>query len=324
MSPSTTEDVFYADKPIKMAKSKHNFDLLNKLISKYKNLNFVISTGRSGIELQVIYDLYKRAGVDFVNAHSAIVKEGADEFIRDDNKKDDYPFVIQNKKRNQEISAETNWDKPVIQKDVINIVKDCGLDPIVCRTTLKPETYGGYSIFSYPEKITDKTVLLRDLGELKIFLGFVNEISDEKYKEVKEKLDEYFSENKIKCKPAEKQHNKECQNLRTITYIPIVKGEELSKNFDIKEKVKTMDNSDTLIVAGDAKNDYPMLNPDSYSKDFNGELISIIVKKNDQEEPELMKLKNDFKDTDLRKIIVIEEGELADTIEQAAIKKFGY
>ncbi len=104
-------------------------------------------------------------------------------------------------------------------------------------------------------------------------------------------------------------------------FTPIIDGEPISKNFDIKERIKTLDATDTVIVAGDGKNDLSMLNPASYSDDFSGKLLSIIVNKPDEKEPELEELKENFENTDLRKIITINEGDFADTLKQALQNK---
>ena len=324
ISPNTTSDVFYAKNPEKISLAKYNFDTINALIQKYPNLQFHIETGRANDELQLMYDIYKKCGVNFINADSVILKEGADEFLIDKTKKQEYPYIIKNMPRSLYIRKKTNWGKDRIQTDVKNIINDMDLDPLICGTTLSAEKYGKYSIFSYPEKFTPKTILIRNLGEFKLFLGFVNTIPSEKYKELKNNVTNYLSGNNIFFKIEEKPIDKECNSFRSITYIPIIDGEELSKNYDIKKNINDMDATDTIVLAGDGSNDYPMLNPKSYKEDFLGSIISIIIDKKGEQEPALENLFNTHVNTNNRKIIKIQEGFFADKLKEIAKQKFGF
>ncbi len=331
ISPNTTGDVFYAQDRQKLDKAKYNFELINELLKKYKDMTLFITTGRTNDELRLMYDLYKKQGIVFPEAESVFTKEGSDEILKDKTIKDDYPYVKSNEIRNNKISAKTGWNKYDINKKALDIIKENGLEPLECGSTLSAEKYGKYSVFSFPEKISENTVLVRDVGKMKFFLGFVDEIPQEKYDSVKNSLQVYLKENNINYVLKEKSIDHECHKYRSMMFMPVIDEQPLSKNYDIKERIKTADDTDIVIVAGDGKNDVDMLNPlsyiDSFEKDDikNLNFLGIIVEKEKEKEPELEKLNETFgQNTQLKKTVKIKEGDLADELRKIAESKYGF
>lgn len=331
LSPNTTADVFYAKDKQKLEKAKYNFELVNKLLKKYKDISLSITTGRTNEELCLMYDLYKKQGIVFPEAKSVITKEGSDEILRSDDITDGYPYTKINDSRNFEISAKTRWKKSDIDKKALDIIKSNKLIPLRCTSTLSSEKYGKYSIFSFPEKITPQTVLVRNVGDMKFFLGFVDEIPQEKYDSVKKSIETYLKENDINYFLKEKLNDYECNKYRTMMFMPIIDKQPLSKSYDIKKKIKTLEDSDIVIVAGDGKNDVDMLNPLTYVDSFDKKdvkflkFLGIIVEKENEKERELQKLDEKFgQSTQFKKILKIKEGDLADTLKKIAEWKYGF
>ncbi len=330
LSPNTTGDVFYATDKNKIEKAKNNFELINKILEKYKDITLFITTGRTNDELRLMYDLYKKQGIVFPNAKSIYIKEGADEILKDKNITNDYPYTISNTSRNEKIKNKTHWNKKDLTQKVFNIIKENNLTPLECNSTLSAEKYGKYSIFSTPEKIKNDTVLFRNVGEMKLFLGFVNEIPQKKYDKIKQEISEYLEKQGIQYKLKEKTQDHECNKFRTMMFMPVIENHILSKRYDVKEKLNTIDNTDLVIVAGDGINDVEMLNPVSYT-DKNSEeeikklpYLGIIVQKENEPEPELEKLNSKFgPNSQFKKLKTIKEGTFAEEIEKIAKEKYG-
>lgn len=324
VSPNTTYDVLYAHDKNKIQKAKYNFDLINSLLNKYPKIKLFITTGRSVSEIKTMHELYQRQNVDFVNADSIIVNEGSDEFLKSDDVSSNYPYQKQNHVRKEQLYNKIGWDKDAIMKKLFNVLAYNNLQPLLCGTTLSAEKYGKYSAFSYPEQIHSNTVFIRDVGEYKLFLGFAKEIDNKKYDYVKRELLNYLDSVGLNYSILEKDADFKCADLRTLYIIPFVDGELLLKQYDIKEKLKEVDEDDTVIIAGDGINDYDMLNPETYKDKAKGEIISIVVRKDDEYEPELEAMVNNYQDTAQHKLIVINEGELADKVSEIAKQKYNY
>lgn len=330
LSPNTTQGVFSDEKTPRIKKAKYNFDLINKLIKKYEDLSFIITTGRTNTELKRMQELYNNHGIGFVNAESIITKEGSDEFIKSANLQNSYSYTQSNLTRNQKIKNITKWDKEKILNQIEKIIKKEKLSTLFCDTTLSAERYGQYSVFSQLDKITSKTVLIRNVDSIKIFLGFVPEVSDEKYIDIKNQISHYLKKNKIEFEFAEKKQDHECRLYRTLMISPKINGESLTKCYDIKERIKTMDNTDFVIVAGDGANDYEMLNPENYLKVKNNKLedlpfLGIVVQKENEPEPSLEFLVQKYgPNSKYAKIVPIKEGELADFLKAFVENKFKF
>lgn len=331
LSPATTADVFYAKDKQKLEKAKYNFELVNEILKKYKDISLYITTGRANDELRLMYDIYRKQGITFPNAKSVFIKEGSDEILKNDKITNDYPYDNSNATRNDKIAAKTGWDNSKLTKFALEIVKENGLTPLECGSTLSAEKYGKYSVFSHPEAINSKTVLFRDVGDMKFFLGFVNEIPQEKYNSIKKSIVTYLKENNIDYCLSEKSCDYECNKYRTMMFMPIIEKQNLSKSYDIKERLNSIDDTDIVIVAGDGKNDVDMLNPLTYSKsDSNEEIkdlqfLALISEKENEKEPELEKLDEKFgQSTQFKKTLRMKEGDFADILKTIAEQKYGY
>ncbi len=346
LSPLTTTDIFKADNPDLLQKAQKSFADTNDLLSRFRDkFALVITTGRSLVEMKVMQDLYRKQGIKIPHVNSIIVKNGAEEFSADD---ENYLNGVLNRNRTRTIVKKSNWSKGLINIFASRILRSLDLEPVDAETTLSAEKYSPYSIFSTPEKIKDNSVIFRNIGETKVFYGFPKTVDIKKIEQFKKELNQKMKELDIDYLFKERPIDKECGEFYTITFIPVVDNYGLRKDYDVRKALaKAKHHHDTVLVAGDSKNDFTMLNPLTYVENFpkNADrnnldeameivkrnpllqlelsilpLISIISHKKDEPEPELEKLAKCFSSKPGAKVIVAEEGSLPATVSEIITK----
>lgn len=351
LSPAVTSD---AKKPKgsailkKVAKSFEEFSTLMQTMKDHITTH--VSSGRSIAEYENMYILYGKRNIELPKVDSIIVKEGSDEYFENKAQNGGFSYTIKNKNRYEKLKQQTKWDNQTIREKTHRLIRQNGLTTLECKTTLSKKNYGKRSVFSRPSLLKPNTVLIRDIGDMRLFLGMPPSIPEHKAEQTALQVADYLHSQKIKFELVKKPKDKECNDFLSYTFTPILKGEVLSKAYDPNLQIqKAKKEGDLVIVAGDGKNDLEMLNPLSYIskktknldisdpqrvKEFLDKqpdlkekikklpLISIIVQKKDEKCQELENLNAIFgQDSEYKKIITIEEGSLAKGIKQA-IKEY--
>lgn len=194
---------------------------------------------------------------------------------------------------------------------------------------------------------------LRQDGAIKMHIGFpkdmevVSERNAAKY-DIQGRIHKFLNDGGVSYFSDFNPHDWEYGNHPCITILPKIDGDPLTKLYDTQVAVKkAVAEDDLVVVAGDSSNDFEMLNPARYLTEFmsadvlkhkdnpqkiivemdkNPEFaqkfrelpfIGIVVKNKEHSDARLNDLATFYGDGKYKKIIVAEEGQLAEGVEQA-------
>lgn len=216
-----------------------------------------------------------------------IVKNGSDEYIKNGTDEDFYekglyPFKYEltNKKKEEDIRKITGWDGPKVKKIINDAFKSRGFRIFEGDSEHSKNDYDTKSLYTdgklyYEESRPDEwQVGFRKDGNLKMYIihprDFENtDLRQNKYQEIKNEIETKLKAENIKFKLTDE--NKSDGRI-AYSYEPDLQeiGEEhLTKFYDTSKALKEAEkNNDLVIVAGDGSNDFEMLNPAYYLKNY--------------------------------------------------------
>lgn len=216
-----------------------------------------------------------------------IVKNGSDEYIKNGTDEDFYekglyPFKYEltNKKKEEDIKKLTGWDGSKVKKIINDAFKSRGFRIFEGDSEHSKNDYDTKSLYTdgklyYEESRPDEwQVGFRKDGNLKMYIihprDFENkDLRKNKYQEIKNEIETKLKAENIKFKLTDE--NKSDGRI-AYSYEPDLQeiGEEhLTKFYDTSKALKEAEkNNDLVIVAGDGSNDFEMLNPAYYLKNY--------------------------------------------------------
>ncbi|MFA5021450.1 MAG: hypothetical protein WC517_05360 [Patescibacteria group bacterium] len=347
-------------------------DFRNFLNNTRNGLKFIITTGRNFAEYETMAEMARERKFDMPLPDSVIVKNGSDEHIKVGTDEDFYkggkfPFSydVTNKEKEEDLRKLTGWDGPKIKAKVEALFAEHDFEIRHPATTNSVHDYGKKSLFSsfidnFDPKNVDNSpispwvVSFRQDGNLKMHIvlpkDMIIEDRSDTVQDIHSKMIGFFNKNNIdydyKSMPVDRESgNHPC---RSIT--PRINNEALTKLYDTQEAVKkAAKNNDLVIIAGDSSNDFQMLNPARYLREYIANdvelsylidcpqamieemekrpelakkfqelpFVGIVVKNEDKGNDGLGGLIEHFSSGKYKKIIVVEEGHLLDGVKEA-------
>lgn len=287
---------------------KTNMDAYSKRMNKFfksteGDLHFHITTGRTFGEYETASNLIRNSKFELPLPESFISKNGSDEFIKSGSDKEFYqngvfPFKYSNPSQEKEkkLLQSHNWDGQKVKDRIRILAKKYEIRLIEADSENSVKDYGNKSLFSdgklnrdewkvlpkedfnfkeHTSPIAELAIGSRNDGNLKMRLIFPPDYGycpnrTQIYDNFINDLKSDMRANKMKYK-LEWESAKEWNSYRKSCRItPEFEGGLLTKLYDTKEAFKkAAANNDLLVVAGDASNDFEMLNPLEYlDKDF--------------------------------------------------------
>jgi len=259
-------------------------DLLN---NTRDGLKFTITTGRTYGEFLMMAETAKRGRFNMPLPDTLIVKNGSDEYIKDGTDEDFYekglyPFKYEltNKKKEEDIKKLTGWDGSKVKKIINDAFKSRGFRIFEGDSEHSKNDYDTKSLYTdgklyYEESRPDEwQVGFRKDGNLKMYIihprDFENlDLRKNKYQEIKNEIETKLKAENIKFKLTDENKS---DGRFAYSYEPDLQeiGEEhLTKFYDTSKALKEAEkNNDLVIVAGDGSNDFEMLNPAYYLKNY--------------------------------------------------------
>lgn len=251
-------------------------------------VQFTVTTGRNLGEFHSILNHFRRIGLKMPLPDSVIVKNGGDHYIKrmaDEvyYASDSKPYTKPVENKREALKNQIGWDGPSIRSKILKILQGYNFEIRKDPTTNSAEDYGFDSTLYHVTDHFDRDgsespwiSVLRDDGDLKFFIGLPKDMqhrADRKaaLADIKNQLDR---ELKMMCKSPDSStnfkihfnpHDSEYGNHPSLTVVPMLKGQELTKLYDTKKAVfDAIDNNNLVITAGDGSNDFEMLNPANY------------------------------------------------------------
>lgn len=285
-------------KTISQAKDSSDLPHLDNYFSQVKKflelnksaVQLTVTTGRNLGEFHSLLDHFRRIGLKMPLPDRVIIKNGGDQYIKripDDvyYTSDSKPYTRVNENKREILKKQIGWDGPSIRSKILKILQGYNFEIRTDPTTNSAEDYGFDSTLYHVSDHFDRdgssspwVSVLRDDGDLKFFIGLPKDMQHradrkEALADIKKQLE---GELKTLCKGSDGSSNfaihfnprdSEYGNHPSLTLVPMLKGQELTKVYDTKKAVSdAIDNNDLVITAGDGSNDFEMLNPANYIK----------------------------------------------------------
>ena len=276
---------------------RENFKNFKEFLNNTKDgLKFTITTGRTFGEFMTMAEISRERKFGMPLPDTLIVKNGSDEHIRVGTDEDfynggEFPFKyeVTNKEKEAKIKEISGWDGAKVKKIVYDVLKSYNFRIVEADSEHGAGDYGSRSMFSegkipyevgrvfYGTDKADWSVGVRKDGNLKMFLTFPADMYEveernKAFDDIMIKIRENFKNEQINIAPypldSHLLHGRPC-----VAYMPAVsnpfRGDKLTKFYDTNEAVKeAQKNNDLVVVAGDGSNDFEMLNPGYYLKDY--------------------------------------------------------
>lgn len=233
---------------------------MEKLLDSNKGkIHFHITTGRTFGEYQAVSELLRTRKFHLPLPESFIAKNGSDEYIKsNDNfyQGGNFPFDYRNPERGKQelVAKDTNWQGKKIKEYIKNLAEKYNLTFIEADTRNSRKDYGCNTLSG---RIKAGVLGSRNDGDLKVNLVF-----NEENRKFIQDIEDFLNKNGVKYDLSSRGA------VYTIT--PEFQGGSLTKLYDTKHALKeAQKDKDIVIVAGNASNDFAMLNPLEYlDKDF--------------------------------------------------------
>jgi len=246
------------------------FNEVNDFLKSVKDgLKLGITTGRTFDEYKENVELSQKFGYGMPFPDRLFIKNGADEFLRTQNP--DFPFdeSITDDIKNLDYKNKTNWPgSEVVINEIKKFCKEKGIKYVFGGSDKGIAEHGEYSLFDGNKLGSEDGAYIlgiRKDGNNRVCYTFpiaAKETSIDELKiELEARLQSLFEKNNTKFV------RKKIKRLPRIfdIYEPQYFPNGISKIYDTKIAMKkAIEENDLLIIAGDASNDYEMLNPMSY------------------------------------------------------------
>lgn len=275
---------------------RENFKNFKEFLNNTKDgLKFTITTGRTFGEFMTMAEISRERKFGMPLPDTLIVKNGSDEHIRVNTDEDfynggEFPFKyeVTNKEKEAKIKEISGWDGEKVKKIIYDVLKSYNFRIVEADSENSVKDYGARSMFSegkipyevgrvfYGTDKADWSVGIRRDGNLKMFLTFPPDMytieeRNNAFNDMQKKINEDLKKEGIKIAPDIEKHFR-VNDRPCISYMPMIstsKNQQLTKLYDTKEAFQeAKKNNDLVIVAGDGSNDFEMLNPGYYLKDY--------------------------------------------------------
>lgn len=286
-------------------KLKKYFEAINNFFSASKGrADCHITTGRNFISFNHIFNKLKNNGIAILTPSKLVTSNGKDVFVKPLHSNKPITYKDSDKSKQKELQKLTNWDIKYIRSFIVGIFKDLDI-PLGQPMNVNPDI----KEIIYP--------VLRNDGDLQIDIDLPKELAQETFiKNLMDTIKQKLNEKNISYDLTFEDYDPVYHRGPSIIIVPKLKGIPIDKSFDIREALKKAENeNDLVIVAGDYKNDYNMLDPANYAKTPDEMLKlpmrSIVVGNN----PTLAKLAEKYPD----RVLITKEFHLLEAIKQAIV-----
>ena len=267
---------------------RENFKSFKEFLNNTREgLKFTITTGRTFGEFLTMAEVARDRKFGMPLPDTLIVKNGSDEHIRIGSDEGfynggEFPFKYEviNKEKEAKIKEISGWDGVKVKEIIREAFKNKGFKIFEGDSEHSKNDYDTKSLYTdgklyYEESRPDEwQVGFRKDGNLKMYIihprDFENkDLRKNKYQEIKNEIETKLKAENIKFKLTDE--NKSDGRI-AYSYEPDLQeiGEEhLTKFYDTSKALKEAEkNNDLVIVAGDGSNDFEMLNPAYYLKNY--------------------------------------------------------
>jgi hypothetical protein len=286
MPAEFNHDAICRDKtPVNKTKFQEHFDQFEKTANILKGngaeskFNFSVSSGRNIHEFNYFMQKIREKGLKILLPDSLVTGNGGDEFHRNSgdffhsDQKEAFSVDNANKEKRENIKNETNgWDGAKIKEQIKNFFNQSEIREV--QTTNLFYAPGMSLQDNLREKPSDNFVAIRNDGDLGIHLALSKNYAYN-LKQTRENLTNKLKENGTQLITRDVLADsysigKDGEKLPTIEIFPEIKNDAITKEYDIKKKVEHIQKNrtnDLVIVAGDARNDFEMLNLFNYTNE---------------------------------------------------------
>lgn len=263
---SDFDGTYFPAKQGDVRKSESNTDLkkyFEKTDKFFKStqdgIHLHITTGRTFGEYKTVCDLLNKKNISFTIPKTVITKNGSDEYIRSGD--GHFPFSYQNtnKLKEEDIKKQTNWDGIKIKEFLKNLAAKYNKRFVEADSNGSVKDHGEASLYANG-KLTPNdphVVGYRREGNLKLNFNMAED------KAFANEVENFLKSNNIKyCFSQKPMKN---TFYTSYSFCPKLSDGPLTKLYDTKEALKkAILNNDIIIVAGNERNDFEMLNPLEY------------------------------------------------------------